>query len=274
MVTDCYKDHFSLRVTKDIKDICESFFKDKKVNINHLNYIQKNADGSVFYLCSNHDWIKHYYDQKYPSIGAFEQNDTFSKDKYVLWSSLDCGDKILQDSKKIISVEHGITIIEKLNKGIAYFNMGNSNSNASVINDYINNLEILNEFVMRFFDIAKPLLNQSQNNCFILPKSTGEDLSLCNIIHESTELKLKKFYFGDNKKDYLNQGEFICVQWYLRGKTSAEISQILSISKRTVETHIANIKRKLNCRNLMQLGYIIALIQSKNLGFIPHPHKN
>lgn len=115
MVTACYKDHFSLKINKDVKDICESFFCDKQISINHLNYIQKNNDGSVFYLCSNQDWIKHYYDHKYPSVGAFEQNDNFSKDKYVLWSSLDSGDKILQDSKEIIFVEHGITVVEKIN---------------------------------------------------------------------------------------------------------------------------------------------------------------
>lgn len=275
MTMDFYRDHFSLKISKDVKDICESFFRDKKVNIDHLNYIQKNNDGSVFYLCSNKDWLKHYYDQKYPKIGAFEQNDIFSRNKYVLWSSLDSGDKILQDSKEIISVEHGITVIKKINNGFSYFNMGKANQNSSVIISYINNLDILNEFTMYFFEKAKPLLEQSQKNRFILPASMDHDLQLYISDNGALpEKKSKKFYFGDHKKDYLSQSEFVCIQWYLKGKASTEIAEILSISKRTVETHVTNVKAKLNCKNLMQLGYLMAFIQNRNHGFIPHLHKN
>jgi len=44
----------------------------------------------------------------------------------------------------------------------------------------------------------------------------------------------------------LNQRELECLTWSARGKTSPEIAQIVSISKRTVNFHIENACRKLN----------------------------
>lgn len=44
----------------------------------------------------------------------------------------------------------------------------------------------------------------------------------------------------------LNERELECLTWSARGKTSPEIAQIVSISKRTVNFHIENACRKLN----------------------------
>ena len=44
----------------------------------------------------------------------------------------------------------------------------------------------------------------------------------------------------------LNEREIECLTWSARGKTSPEIAQIISISKRTVNFHIENACRKLN----------------------------
>jgi DNA-binding NarL/FixJ family response regulator len=44
----------------------------------------------------------------------------------------------------------------------------------------------------------------------------------------------------------LNERELVCLTWSGRGKTSAEIADILGLSKRTVNFHIENACRKLN----------------------------
>jgi DNA-binding CsgD family transcriptional regulator len=52
----------------------------------------------------------------------------------------------------------------------------------------------------------------------------------------------------------LSQRELECIQWLYKGKTVPEIALILNISKRTAEKHILNIKNKLQCYTLLQLG--------------------
>lgn len=56
---------------------------------------------------------------------------------------------------------------------------------------------------------------------------------------------------------YLSKKEVECIRWMIAGKSSGEIANILSISKRTVETHMNNIKQKLNCYKQFQVGYLI-----------------
>ncbi len=44
----------------------------------------------------------------------------------------------------------------------------------------------------------------------------------------------------------LSDREVECLTWSARGKTSAEIAQILAVSKRTVDFHVESARRKLN----------------------------
>jgi len=58
-------------------------------------------------------------------------------------------------------------------------------------------------------------------------------------------------------KIYLSKKEIACVNWMIKGKSSLEIATIFGISKRTVEAHMNNIKRKLNCYKQFQVGYLV-----------------
>lgn len=61
----------------------------------------------------------------------------------------------------------------------------------------------------------------------------------------------------DSSKMYLSKKEIECVNWMIKGKSSSEMAIILGISKRTIETHMNSIKRKLNCYKQFQVGYLI-----------------
>lgn len=64
----------------------------------------------------------------------------------------------------------------------------------------------------------------------------------------------RSYYIGNSLKDSnLTNREIECLFYVVRGKTANQIAKILFISKRTVETHIANIKSKLGCVNKSDL---------------------
>lgn len=50
----------------------------------------------------------------------------------------------------------------------------------------------------------------------------------------------------------LSKREIECMSWLIQGKTSWEISRILTISERTVDFHVSNIVAKLGCSNRQQ----------------------
>lgn len=78
--------------------------------------------------------------------------------------------------------------------------------------------------------------------------------------------RIKRFYIGDaNGENYITYRELQCFKWLVLGKTADEIAMILNISKRTVDVHCNNIKRKFNCVKLTQVAYKLALAGINNV---------
>lgn len=230
-----------VNVSKDIKEICEPHFK--RLGLDHLNYIHKDNHGNVTYLCSNQKWLDHYIKKSYPQIGAFEKNIELSQDKYILWTGLDKNDPILIDSKEMLDIEYGITIIKPEEDGFGFYNLGTKSSDPSIINRYVNNLNEYENFIQDFQDKAQKQFCSAKN----LKLHINSELAAVD------ELKKTGYQFG---RLYLTDREYECVNYLIRGKTAEEMAIILNISKRTVETHVKNIKRKMNCYNQFRLGYL------------------
>jgi DNA-binding NarL/FixJ family response regulator len=61
-------------------------------------------------------------------------------------------------------------------------------------------------------------------------------------------------YYYDGRQVYLTQKEASIVTKLVQGLRTKEIAWELNSSLHTVNTHLANIKEKLNCDNIFQLG--------------------
>lgn len=75
--------------------------------------------------------------------------------------------------------------------------------------------------------------------------------------HQRSYILSKSFF------SQLTSRENECLYYLVRGKTSAQIGSILSISQRTAEKHISNIKTKLHCHTKADL-----IEKALNEGFI------
>lgn len=94
-------------------------------------------------------------------------------------------------------------------------------------------------------------------------------LSLCNTAHGSRQLGNQFSYIiTESVPEYLlSNRQTECLFHLLRGQSANDISLTLNISKRTVETHIDDIKSKLGCDTKAQL--IDKAICSGLLNYIP-----
>lgn len=230
-----------INLSRDVKGLCEPYFK--QLGLDHLNYIHRDNHGRLTYLCSNPKWLGHYIKKSYPKIGAFEKNVELSQYNYILWTGLDRNDPILIDSKEMLGVEYGITIIKQETDGYGFYNLGAKSADSAIINKYVNSIDQYENFILDFQEKAGPILRAAKNLKFSI--NSGLTIERC---------KKLGYQFGDL---YLTEREFECVNYLIRGKTAEEIAIILDISKRTVETHIQNIKRKMNCFNQFRLGYLL-----------------
>ena len=73
-------------------------------------------------------------------------------------------------------------------------------------------------------------------------------------VDNKLDLGFQNYTLGHyHNKFKLTTRECECVFVLIRGKTAKEISGLLSLSKRTVESYIENIKNKMNCQNKAEI---------------------
>lgn len=73
----------------------------------------------------------------------------------------------------------------------------------------------------------------------------------------------RRIRLNNNPNIYLTPKEIDVLVQLAHGASCVEVSNNLFISNRTVETHILNLKRKLNCNSLFELG-----VKAKEFGII------
>ncbi len=123
-----------------------------------------------------------------------------------------------------------------------------------VIDDTGNTIAIIDQFT----DIT--------HNSFINLSSIMDDHQFV----QSKFIKEKQFSYTitDTIEQFdISKRQLECLYYLIRGKSSSEVGAILALSKRTVETHIENIKTKLNCKTKSQI--IEKAISKGFLNFIP-----
>lgn len=71
---------------------------------------------------------------------------------------------------------------------------------------------------------------------------------------DELQLDTSHYMLNDNQNKYaLTTRERECVFLLIRGKTAKEIGVFLSLSKRTIESYIENIKNKMDCKNKAEI---------------------
>lgn len=67
--------------------------------------------------------------------------------------------------------------------------------------------------------------------------------------YSANHINNRSYMIGRSANDVLTEREMDCVFYLMRGNTMKRIAKYMNISPRTVETHLENIKTKLNCND-------------------------
>ncbi|KTC99161.1 putative transcriptional regulator LuxR [Legionella geestiana] len=113
-------------------------------------------------------------------------------------------------------------------------------------------INYFNEFCFLFKDTARKIIQKTQVN--------EQELQFCNAnqLPPYGESKFptlaQRYYLGAPHDDcYLTNREFIYLKKYLHGLSAKEIGNLFNLSARTVESRLAIIKQKLDCKNKSEL---------------------
>lgn len=239
------KNHYSLQINSDIKEICKPFFE--QYGLSHFCYVRLYNDGSFYTLISNEDLYQHHLSKGYLIAPNINKQQLKNKFYYIVMPELEDGfNQAAYDYKNYFGLTYPIYLIER---NIGYFDLyifGSTGTGFQSINFYLSNLSLLESFKSYFHDKASSLVNKSQENKIIIPSSMKPNF-------QGLEISKDKSLANENRLRLLTPREKECLCFILRGKTAKEIAGLMSISFRTVEFHIMNIKEKLNCSSRSQL---------------------
>lgn len=248
--------HFFLTSAGDVNQIMSPL---KTFDINHLVYVKKFADGSHINLSNHADWTDYYYQHQFFKVGVFEKGFSHYQSGYILWDAV-VNQSIFKEAKDYFNIQHGITIVNKWENCCEFFYLGTTLNLPALNNFYINNIDMLQRFVLYFRDKAEKIINKASKHRIFLPNTISnstpkqDDIITASIKNDQLrkdfirDTKINNFYLHNGVQNIrISNRELDCIKAILKGATAQQIGDQLAISKRTAEKHLDQLRHKLNC---------------------------
>jgi DNA-binding CsgD family transcriptional regulator len=107
---------------------------------------------------------------------------------------------------------------------------------------------------MLWDDLLKEVLNKNKSNPSFYFSNTCLRKKPLNAADSKIKRPLKIYSLGEKYGTiYFTRREAECMVWMLKGKTINSIAEQLSLSPRTVEFYVKNMKAKLGCKTKYEL---------------------
>lgn len=264
-----FKKHPTFTHADDLKSICKPLID--HFGIDYFAYVQYDRTGRFSQIGLNPAFVEDYISQQY------YHNDLHVKsvpqqEEHVLWDAQNYGGKTSEMHQSAIAhgLGHTFSVIQKTATGKDVFHFSGAMGNTRLNEFYVQNVDVLKSFILHFKDKLysnKRLLkafdfkfNSRQEQCQY--DAADAQLPAPQKAAFLKALKIKRYFHqGCLNHGYFTARELQCMYWFSQGKTAIEVGLILSITDRMIKEHVKNIKEKLGCRNLFQIGQAFSAIQ-------------
>lgn len=263
-VPDC---HPMLSAADEVTQICQPFFNDSIIN--YFDFARLYPDGSVLEFSSNGIFNKYAYENGFYILSTIPEEKLGNLRFYYAAAAQNLHPWFTY-SRDMFGIDNRIILFEKFRHHTDIYTFATNPTHNQAINFYLNNIDILKKFSTYYKEKAKKLFQIYEAKKFI-PENKLRRNNHIEIVKSFSSadpllLNFNKVGVSDKKascipasiENKLTKREIECLRYLLLGYTAKETAKNLTLSSRTVETHINNIKHKLNCfskRKIIQLLY-------------------
>lgn len=244
--------HLELSGGDAIRAICKPL-RDY-LNINSLVYKRLNADGTELNLSTHPHWLETWYSNKLFQNSVLEKEPENYVSGQILWSQISTHQEILSAAYQQ-DIAHGLTLIRPDENACDFYYFGAHNNNEQLGQLLMNNLDLLDQFILHFKAQAADLIKTGKKypikipNKSFLNKHSVKDIPQYQNQSMRNQFLNELFKKGivlnvDDEMITLTKKEVSVARQLVSGKTMREIADELFISPRTVETHIYHLKIK------------------------------
>lgn len=257
-------DNFSLHSISQVKSICQPFLD--KFEIVFFDFTRVYKNGTETILTSYPELIQSLY-----GLGLYilPANVGFlgkTKNVLLLSSAIDNGInfELLNHVRESFAVDHILNIVEKKSDYLDCYSFGAHSKDDKMVNFYLNNMDILEKFILYFKSVASPLIKKADHSRMTLPTLlkpfykevlTYSDINATDTLNFISNMvsHVKLELCIDKKIVKLSRRETECIIYLTSGLSIKEVARKLLLSPRTVETYIGNVKNKLKCDKINQI---------------------
>ncbi|PRP72301.1 hypothetical protein BUE93_02360 [Chromobacterium amazonense] len=244
----------------------------KSFNIDYFTFDRHYKDGSRVALTNSADWIIHYWRKEMFRLAIFESApDSFSSG-HVFWSWLKR--EPIYSAAAEFGIDNGVTLIEQHHEYCDFFHFGSIHNNALNNDALLRHMPVLQRFCGLFTYKLSDAIALATKHRIVVPGTASaarpEQINPSMLDTDFSMLlerrDVSRIYLGEAYNNaYLTKKEISLMQRLILGDSCQEAAEQLSISCDAINKHIKNIKDRLNCKSLCQLGFVMGRLSARNL---------
>lgn len=249
--------HPGLLYADEMDQLCRPL---QKLNISYFAHVRIDNDKKFAGICNNPKFLEVYLENEYYNADIhLAQDNQFGK--YVIWDAIEpSGQSYKMDTDAAnLGVKHTFTVIEKNANGSDFYHFANNSTSKSINQVYIESIDLLKLFISHFKDNiqnSKTLLATYDLQFAIDPNTEGFKInanSEAQFMYDKNEF-LRSLNINNTNalilpglkpSKALSKREMECIHHYAKGKMAKDISQLIGLSRRTVEHYLESAKSKL-----------------------------
>lgn len=245
-------DHLSYQLSEHVRRVCQPLFK--SLGFNYFDYARFYPNHTYIVLYSDPEWVEYFLNEEsyynLPPIQLYAGAHLWNR--YI-------DPRTLESAKQLFSHSHGITLKTDYPHYTEIVNFSTHPSNLEVFDIYLNKIHILHQFKNYFINQSnKQIRSLEQTPLRSSMKMSTNKLNELNVneimsIIGHTNRQIEATLPSIPALDSLTVRERDCLNALIAGLSTKEIATDMNLSPRTVENHLDNIKRKLNCKTRTQL---------------------
>lgn len=270
---DLSLDHPLFNIEKPLAKICKPLIS--HTPFDYFCYERFYHDGNYLAFCLDSEYCYEIFKNRLlPDLSELQKNNSHyiylspelflpNQDLYRMMFSK-VAENISMSTQ--YNIRHRLCITFNTPQYVEVFAFGLTKNNcaiktADIIGIFINHIDLLEKFCVYFREKSKSLIEQNKHAAIKfdneLHANDFENLDFKDSDSYKSflkEIKLDKYSLqGKYTQSMLSSREFECLLLSVKDKTAKQIGRLLSLSPRTVEDYLSNIKNKLGCKSKFEL---------------------
>lgn len=223
--------------------------------ITHFGFIRIYENGKMLRMANKPTWTRTYFEKGYYNdMDLYSMRDVPQNESRLLLLTGEPQGEHFTTLCKEFQIWNALGMYEKFEKYSDFWFFSSSPNNTEVINFYLNKVDVLKSFSLFFKEKFSQELKENDPSKLISTQVKIRESALVEkhkVQSLFSNLNINSYKLDDNIS--VSKREFECLFYLVQGRTMKEIARFMNLSSRTIEFHLNNVKKKLNCNKKSQV---------------------